>query len=177
MTAWGGSSVTNAHSADGTLSTTTVTPYDDAHGKTTVTLANGLTTTSAFDKAGRLVSVVQSSAATGKLGTTRYAYDADGRLLMTEGPTGQRSWMLYDAAGRKVADVDAAGALTEYVYNANNQVTETIQYDTAVDVTKLVDAKRESDDRVESESDVVRGDVGVDPAGRDEQRFEVMESV
>ena len=131
---------TNAHSADGTLSTTTVTPYDDAHGKTTVTLANGLTTTSAFDKAGRLVSVVQSSAATGKLGTTRYAYDADGRLLMTEGPTGQRSWMLYDAAGRKVADVDAAGALTEYVYNANNQVTETIQYDTAVDVTKLVDA-------------------------------------
>ena len=51
-----------ARSADGTLSTTTVTQYDDANGKTTVTLANGLSTTSVFDRAGRLISVLQSSA-------------------------------------------------------------------------------------------------------------------
>ncbi|AXW18982.1 hypothetical protein CJO85_07415 [Ralstonia solanacearum] len=128
-----------ARSADGSLSATTITQYDDANRKTTVTLANGLSTTSTYDTAGRLVSVVQSSAA-GNLGTTSYAYDADGHLLMTQGPTGQRSWFLYDADGRKVADIDANGKLTEYVYNADNQITEVIGYDTPVDTTKLVDA-------------------------------------
>lgn len=128
-----------AKSADGTQSITTLTQYDDANGKTTVTLANGLATTSAYDKAGRLVSVMQSAAGS-NLGTTAYAYDADGRLLMTQDPTGQRSWFLYDSDGRKVADIDANGKLTETVYNADNQVTETIAYDTPVDTTKLVDA-------------------------------------
>ncbi|MGD7134360.1 hypothetical protein ACQCSP_22620, partial [Ralstonia pseudosolanacearum] len=128
-----------ARSADGSLSATTITQYDDANRKTTVTLANGLSTTSTYDTAGRLVSVVQSSAA-GNLGTTRYAYDADGHLLMTQDPTGQRSWFLYDADGRKVADIDANGKLTEYVYNADNQITEAIGYATPVDTTKLVDA-------------------------------------
>ncbi|MET3448207.1 LysM peptidoglycan-binding domain-containing protein [Ralstonia sp. 1138] len=127
-----------AKSADGTQSITTLTQYDDANGKTTVTLANGLATTSAYDKAGRLVSVMQSAAGS-NLGTTAYAYDADGRLLMTQDPTGQRSWFLYDSDGRKVADIDANGKLTETVYNADNQVAETIAYDTPVDTTKLVD--------------------------------------
>ena len=62
---------TVARSADGTLSTTTVTQYDDANGKTTVTLANGLSTTSVFDRAGRLISVLQSSPTSANLGTTR----------------------------------------------------------------------------------------------------------
>ncbi len=131
---------TVARSADGTLSATTLTQYDDANGKTTVTLANGLATTSVFDHAGRLVSVVQSSSGQPNLGTTSYAYDADGRLLMTVDPTGARSWFLYDAEGRKVAGVNSPGGLTEYVYDAAGQVTEVIGYATMVDTTRLVDA-------------------------------------
>jgi YD repeat-containing protein len=131
---------TVARSADGTLSTTTVTQYDDANGKTTVTLANGLTATSVYDRAGRLISVLQSSPAAANLGTTRYAYDADGRLLMTEDPTGQRRWILYDAAGRKVAEVDPGGGLTEYVYDRASQLTEVIGYENPVDTGPLVDA-------------------------------------
>ena len=126
-------------SADGSLSATTLTQYDDANARTKVTLANGLATTSIYDRAGRLISVVQSSAAAGDLRTTNYLYDANGHLVMTQDSTYLYSWFLYDEAGRKVADIDANGKLTEYVYNADNQLTETIGYATRVDVTKLVD--------------------------------------
>lgn len=131
---------TCTHAADNSLSTTTLTQYDDAHGQTTVVLANGLKTVSSYDKAGRLISVLQTSSAQDDLGTTQYFYDEAGRLLMRQDATGQRSWQLYDAAGRKTADIDATGALTEYVYNADNQITETIAYATRIDTSGLVDA-------------------------------------
>ncbi|MCT8176736.1 Ig-like domain repeat protein [Variovorax sp. CY25R-8] len=121
----------------GTTANTTVTSYDDAGGKTTVTVAGGLVSISAYDKAGRLVSVTQQSAGTGVLGATKYAYDKDGNLLMTQDPTGVRQWMLYDAAGRKIADIDATGALVEYVYNANGQLRQTVAYATKLTTAKL----------------------------------------
>ncbi|HEX7635654.1 MAG TPA: hypothetical protein VF427_10295, partial [Noviherbaspirillum sp.] len=123
------------------LGQTTLTQYDDAHNKTVIRLANGLTTTSAYDKAGRLVSVTQTDTAALKLGETRYTYDADNRLRMTEDPTGVRQFMLYDEAGRKIADIDGNGSLTEYLYNKDNQLTKTIAYATAVDTGLLVDAQ------------------------------------
>ena len=103
---------------------------------------------SAYDKAGRLVSVTQQSAGTGVLGVTKYAYDKDGNLLMTQDPTGVRRWMLYDAAGRKIADIDATGALMEYVYNANGQLRQTVAYATkltsATYLVSLLDSELES---------------------------------
>ncbi|WP_005034730.1 Ig-like domain repeat protein [Holophaga foetida] len=122
----------------GDLSTATVTQYDDANGKTTVTLANGLVSTSTFDGAGRLVSVAQAGGGSA-LGTTQYAYDADGRLLMTTDPTGRRNWTLYDMAGRKLADIDSAGGLTKYVYDGASQLVQTIRYVNAVSTSGLVD--------------------------------------
>jgi YD repeat-containing protein len=121
----------------GTTPNTTITSYDDANGKTAVTIANGLVTVSAYDKAGRLVSVTQQSVGTGVLGTTTYAYDKDGNLLMTQDPTGARKWMLYDEADRKVAEVDATGAVIEYVYNANGQLRETVAYSTKLSAAQL----------------------------------------
>ena len=118
----------------------TVTRYDDAHNQTVLTSANGLSTTSSFDAAGRLVSVLQSTAEAADLGETRYFYDDDNRLVMTQDPTGARKWTLYDAAGRMNAAIDADGSVTEFVYNANNQVTQTIAYATAIDTGMLVDA-------------------------------------
>ncbi|MEO6938251.1 MAG: hypothetical protein ABI171_23185 [Collimonas sp.] len=116
-----------------------ITSYDDANHKTTVTLANGLATISAYDRAGRLISVQQNNAAAQSLGTTRYAYDADNRLRMTQDPTGARSFILYDDDGRKAADIDGNGSMTEYVYNKDNQLTQIIAYATAVDVSQLID--------------------------------------
>ncbi|MDP9912417.1 YD repeat-containing protein [Variovorax boronicumulans] len=123
----------------GATPNTTITSYDDTNGKTSVTIASGLVTVSAYDKAGRLVSVTQQSAGTGVLGATIYAYDKDGNLLMTQDPTGVRKWMLYDETGRKIADIDATGAVIEYVYNANGQLRETIAYATPISTANLVD--------------------------------------
>lgn len=116
----------------------TISSYDDANHKTTVTQANGLTTISTYDKAGRLFSIQQSNAGQ-VLGTTQYYYDADNRLRMTQDPTGVRNFILYDDAGRKAADIDGNGSVTEYVYNKDNQLTQTIVYATTMDVSRLVD--------------------------------------
>ncbi|MBX3625343.1 MAG: LysM peptidoglycan-binding domain-containing protein [Rhizobacter sp.] len=118
---------------------TTLYFYDDANARTAVTLVNGLVTTSAYDAAGRLFSVVQSSV-DGDLGETRYFYDAANRLAMTEDPTGVRQWMLYDEAGRKVADIDADGTLVEYRYDAASQLVGTKAYARRVDISLLVTA-------------------------------------
>ena len=126
-------------SASNPLTQLTLTQYDDANAKTVVSLANGLNTTSSFDRAGRLVSVVQGSTGTPLLGETRYFYDADSRLRMTQDATGVRQWMLYDDIGRKVADVDATGTLTEYSYDRGDRLTRTVVYANAVDVGVLVD--------------------------------------
>ncbi|WP_440533997.1 Ig-like domain repeat protein [Variovorax sp. YR566] len=129
-----------APSLDGsTTPSTTITSYDDANGKTAVTLANGLITTSAFDHAGRLVSTTQHSVGSGVLGVATYSYDARGNLLMSEDPTGARKWMLYDEMGRKIADIDATGALIEYVYDTAGLLRETIAYSTPIDTAALVD--------------------------------------
>ncbi|MDN6886170.1 Ig-like domain repeat protein, partial [Variovorax sp. CAN2819] len=121
----------------GATPNTTITSYDDANGKTSVSIASGLVTVSAYDKAGRLVSVTQQSVGSGVLGTTSNAYDKDGNLLMTQDPTGVCKWMLYDAANRKIADIDATGALVEYVYNASGQLRQTVAYATKLSAAKL----------------------------------------
>ncbi len=120
-------------------SVVTLTSYDDANNTLRQSYANGLVTTSTYDKAGRKVSVLQSGAGQA-LGQTRFFYDAANQLRMTQDPTGVRQWMLYDDAGRKVADVDANGSLVEYVYNRNGQITQSIAYATAVNTAALVDA-------------------------------------
>ncbi|WP_220702115.1 hypothetical protein, partial [Trinickia fusca] len=125
----------------------TVTRYDDAHNLTLVKLASGLTTSSIYDKAGHLLSVVQADANGQSLGQTSYAYDADGRLRMTTDPTGVRQFVLYDDAGRKIADIDGAGALTEYQYGQGSDLAQTIAYSTpltAAALASLIDANSKS---------------------------------
>lgn len=130
---------------DGTLSSiTTVTQYDDLNlsttvkktallGGNTVTLANGLTSVSTYDQAGRLLSVSNSNSSAA-LGTTSYTYDKLGRLVMVQEPstptnaTGNKTYYLYDAQSRKVGELSAEGAFTEYRYNKDNQLVRTIRY-------------------------------------------------
>jgi YD repeat-containing protein len=58
-----------------------------------------------------------------------YRYDALGRLRAVVDGTAQiAAQTLYDVAGRKVADIDATGALTEYVYDAAGRQVQSIEY-------------------------------------------------
>ncbi|OOG44428.1 RHS repeat protein, partial [Polaromonas sp. A23] len=112
------------------------TVYDDANNKVTTTLANGLATTNVYDKRGLLISTAQADG-TKALGTTTYAYDADGRLCITTDPLGYKSYVIYDAAGRVVATVDAMGALTELRYDQDSKVVQTIGYATLLTTAQL----------------------------------------
>jgi len=107
-------------------SITTLTSYDDANRRTVTTAANGLITTSLYNRAGQLTSIVNGSA--GSLGTTTYTYDAAGRLRFSTDATGVRRFSLYDALDRKVAEVDGDGSLTEYVYDDAHRLIKTIRY-------------------------------------------------
>ncbi|MFI4973113.1 MAG: Ig-like domain-containing protein [Caulobacterales bacterium] len=106
---------------------TTAYVYDDAHAKTTITLSNGLTRTSSYDLAGELISYSEAGSGV-TTSTTSYKYDADGRLMSVTDPTNLASYLIYDNAGREVASVLPDGALTEYVYNANGLLVETIAH-------------------------------------------------
>ncbi len=105
----------------------TVTVYDDVNTQTRTTFADGLIRTQVYNKAGELISLLEGQGAT-TLSTTQYRYDALGRLRYVQDPTGVRTHVLYDAASRKVAEIDADGSLTEFFYDANNLVTRTLRY-------------------------------------------------
>lgn len=130
--------VLSVQDAQGNVS---LTQYDDTGNRVVLTQANGLKSVSTYDKAGQRVSLVMQDAAGNNLGETRYAYDKNDRLIMTADPGGGRTFMLYDTQGRKVGDVDAGGALKQYVYNGAGQVWRTITYMNTVDPDSLADAQ------------------------------------
>ena len=101
--------------------------FNDAATTTTVTLGNGLTRLSVFDKAGQMISLTETGGDIPQA-VTSYAYDALGRLRMTTDPTGRKTFHVYDSVGRKVADVTADGAITEYGYNSGNRLVKTVAY-------------------------------------------------
>jgi len=107
---------------------TTSTQYHDGLNTTTVTLQNGLVTTSTFDKTGALLSVLNSGPGSTTLDTTSYTYDAAGRLRFVTDGTNVRQHVLYDEAGRKVATVDGDGTLTELIYDGTSHLIKTIVY-------------------------------------------------
>ena len=59
---------------------------------------------------------------------------------MTIDPTGRRNYMMYDSAGRKIADIDADGSVTEYRYDGNDNLTSTTRYANKMNLGTLVDA-------------------------------------
>jgi YD repeat-containing protein len=115
---------------------TTSIVFNDAATSTVVTLAGGLVQTSTYNKAGELVSFAESGANT-TVGTASYKYDALGRMRMATDATGHNSYVVYDKAGRKVADVDHYGVLTEYKYDSDDRIVATVTYATSVTATQL----------------------------------------
>lgn len=126
------------------LGNTVLNVYDALSNLTVVTTAAQATApvrtiSYVHDAAGQLLSITQQAGQ--QSGTTSYAYDADGRLRVSTGVSGQKTYWLYDGAGRTVAQIENNGGLTEFLYNADGQVTRTIRYAAAADTAKLATAK------------------------------------
>jgi YD repeat-containing protein len=119
--------------------TTSTDIYTGTAKTASVTLANGLVSTSTYDAAGRLLSVAESSGGTA-LGTTKYTYDANGQLRRVTDPLGNVTDYVYDAAGRKIFQVDGTGDLIQYVYDQSSNLAETIRYAAPVTRSLLSDA-------------------------------------
>lgn len=111
--------------------------YTDATASTTtVTLASGLVQTSTYDRAGELISYAESGSGM-TTATTTYGYDILGRLRSTATPTGETSYILRDALGRKTADIDADGSMTEYRYDASGNLSSTTAYANKLSAAQL----------------------------------------
>jgi RHS repeat-associated protein len=78
----------------------------------------GNTTSLASDDAGRRTQV------TTQRGTTRYTYDAEGRVLSVADPLGNTTRTAYSAAGDVLSRTDAKGSTTTYEYDAIGRVTK-----------------------------------------------------
>lgn len=60
---------------------------------------------------------------------------------MTTDPSGGRQFNIYDAAGRKAGEIDASGALIQYIYNDAGKLWRTTRYFGKVNLALLVDAQ------------------------------------
>ncbi|WP_034159241.1 LysM peptidoglycan-binding domain-containing protein, partial [Sphingomonas sp. ERG5] len=124
---------------------TTTVAFGDTQQKTTVTFANGSTEVSVYNLAGQLITSTRSASDVSAQ-VTSYKYDALGRLriaadpLAVNGTVGHRTFFFYDNVGRRAAEVDADGTLTEYRYNANNSVSSTTTYNTRLPAALLTPA-------------------------------------
>ncbi len=119
----------------GRISTTS---YDAANNTVVTSAPHGLVTTTVYNRAGDRISQQQTAGAT-DYGTTRYHYDQNSRLRMTEDATGARTHYLYDSRGWQVGMINPEGELTETVYNDAGQIVQVIRYDGRLDPDALVD--------------------------------------
>ncbi|MBI2308425.1 MAG: LysM peptidoglycan-binding domain-containing protein [Rhodocyclales bacterium] len=119
------------YDAAGSGARQTLTTYDDASRQVRLSLANGLVRVSTYDARGLLLTQVEQNGATA-LASTRYQYDAGGRLRIGTDAGGGKRYYFYDGLGRKTGEVDPAGALTEFAYNDEGQVLKSVAYATGV---------------------------------------------
>lgn len=122
---------------------TSTTLYDEAAQTRITTGINGNSVTEVRDRNGQLLSSTSRSAVA--TGMTRIFYDGAGRPVMTQDAAGVRSFVRYDVAGRKVADIDGDGSVVEYKYGPNGQLTHTIAYASKVGTANLVGADGKPD--------------------------------
>ncbi len=110
----------------------------DAFGRE-VTLTNALTkvTISTYDRAGRLKSTSVSPDGGTTHYVTGYTYDARGNLVAVTDPLGKITLFVYDKAKRKIATIDALGAVTTTSYDADGRVAATRAYSDTIDPSPL----------------------------------------
>ena len=119
-----------AVSSTDTNGTTTNYVYSNnstGSGVTATNAANSTSLATASNLAGALLTSTVT-ALNAPTAVSTYAYDSLGRVRTVTGPTGVSSYFIYDADGRKVADIAADGSIVGYAYNVDNQVIQTLAY-------------------------------------------------
>ncbi|MFC4293404.1 hypothetical protein ACFOWX_13350, partial [Sphingorhabdus arenilitoris] len=117
--------------------------FNDAATQTVVTLANGQVTTSTYNKAGDLVSSTAASDFS-PAGKSQFLYDKLGRIRVARNYWGTgttefyNSYYLYDAAGRKTADISHSGDVVEYRYDNANRIIGQVAYNGRLNATQLL---------------------------------------
>ncbi|MDQ3287380.1 MAG: putative Ig domain-containing protein, partial [Pseudomonadota bacterium] len=140
LTSWSYDGMGRLLGSTDALGHASVRVHDDAGQRLAVTLSNGLVRTEVRDRAGQVVAITESAAGVAQHRTTRFHYDAQGRLRASEDASGARSYRFHDDAGRLAGTVDATGAVMAFDYNGSGQVVRTIEYAKLVDTTSwLVD--------------------------------------
>ncbi|MEM9103405.1 MAG: DUF6531 domain-containing protein, partial [Pseudomonadota bacterium] len=110
--------------------TTRVAYHDEQHQIQTL-FESGLMTTEVYNTTGDIIS--QQASAVDSVRKTQYFYDHKGRLQMTLAADNSQNYIVYDAADRMTALIDAEGSVTGYEYNAEGQKTAEIFYSNLVD--------------------------------------------
>jgi YD repeat-containing protein len=137
-----GRQLTRTEWIDATHTRTTTSVWSDQNRQFSITLtqtgaATGLVTTTTYDRAGVVTSVVNTSTASTALGTTSFLYDSDNRLRVSVDPNLNKTYYVYDELSRKVGEVDALGRLTQLVYDSVSEPTKTIHYSSFLSSTMM----------------------------------------
>ena len=104
--------------------------YDGDNRRTTTTIVS--TSTNAIISGAESGSTY--TAATGAIATTT-VYDKDGNVIQTIDGDGNSTYYYYDAAGRKIGQVDPLGYLTTYALDQDGNVLTEQQYALAASVS------------------------------------------
>jgi YD repeat-containing protein len=129
------------HSASGSTIKTYAYGDDDQVLSETTTGPGGVIASTSYvrDGQGRVVEVSEASGgsydlAQGKIvdaapaAVTRYVRNAFGEAVVTQDALGNYTYAVYDHDGRLAFEVDAAGEVTGYAYDAQGNVTELTRY-------------------------------------------------
>lgn len=110
----------NGHTTSATL---------DSHGNTaTQTRPDGATSVTTWDADGRVTSAASPRQAVAGKATT-YHYDAAGNVADITDPTGHSEHQSYDDNGNPTSLTDRNGRTTTYAYNADDELTATTRPD------------------------------------------------
>ncbi|HRO63227.1 putative Ig domain-containing protein, partial [Thermomonas sp.] len=134
-----------------TASIVTRRSYDALGQVLTVTenadTAEARTTTYEYDARGRQIRTIFPDAgqlnasdqlvATGVHPDVRVSYDALDRAVVQKNVLGNYSYKVYDSQGRLVYDIDEAGYVTAYAYDAYDEQTQLTRYANKIDFSKL----------------------------------------
>jgi YD repeat-containing protein len=123
----------------GKLALTTAYTYDGAGKTLTVTLGANTTaartTQYAYDNLERLSQTIVDPS--GLHLTTTYAYDGNDNLTSVTDANGHVTRTVYNEANQAVFSIDASGAVTQRIYDADGRVTSVHAYATALTGAQL----------------------------------------